>query len=1050
MNWYDPLRNIQSRGSQADRPGSLAGLAARRREHQGQFFTPSGVAHLMWRIVEPAMEMALFGNTMTAARRRIAILDNSVGSARLLQYADPQKHELYGVDVDTELLVEVGKVVQAAGFHCEFEACGMEALRVDGFDVGLINPAFSVPLEAPTMEPFACTTYGRYGPNTSAVSHAYALAQAAEACQIVVALLPSTFAEEVWNNPQQNLGTRLARNLRGLIELPSGSFMEEGTNVYVSLLVMYSPSGGNMVGKIKLSSLEDPLPDFGFRIYGGGHAKMRVQGVEDSTPAITLPVTGDATVRVAHSSRKIGLQFNCGLTQAKVENAVLIERVTKMLGDSQRFPKGVRYVGQGALDVEVHLTQEDPMESLEALLSVIREAGGEPLVDPGLHGYLRRRIRQSRRQKTPLAHTVWMPNGVAGDADKIVGRARKQQVADPTAWMSPIIQEGEEVALQRQEDGSYVFQREGKAYQVPLDALHERFVVVEGAAEPGWMQVYPGLLKMFPEVAQSYRTRALSLGLDKWLSWDFQFDDAIELSMCPDGAICSWVMGLGKARLASALILLNGCRHGLIVTEAGLVSEMVMELKGLPISQEAWQVITKPEQLSVLRRINVIAYERLRLPIDRSRPHLTYGKQLRRRIGVLVADEGDVLANPESDQSRALAVVSPKKRYMLSGTLIANYPRDTLPVLAHTVGDGTAAQPWGWRGGYLEANWRLSMSYAKRGIDAFRDTFVTLDWVTKEFSDTMLEGAKREIPRIQNVKLYRQMLAPHVKRRILSEPEVAKHIHIPLHTREVVEVQWDPGHLSYYLEIAEEFASWYRGHMRDMRQRNNLIALLAHIRAVSFACDYPQHGVEKFGAYHALTSKHRWVIEELQKLAEDGHKTILYAENPGLLDILGFKLNDQGIGNVVFHGKKPIAQRTKELNERFRFGDCPVLLASLGVTQKGLNLHQADEVILLSRSWSATVEEQAIGRPLRPQQTRNVRVRYVHLPGSIDIYKSMLVGFKRDAARAGMDWATPETDGEEFLHLTTVIHRFVDGLAKFKNVERSQLRSVLKQEASYA
>ena len=1051
MSWYDALRIIQSRGSQADRPGSLAGLAAARREHKGQFFTPDPVAHLMWRITEPAMELALAGDGLTSPRSaQIAILDNSVGSARLLQFADPKKHTLYGVDVDVELMVEVGKVVQAAGFQCEFEPCGMEAVRVDGFDVGLINPAFSVHLEAPTILPLACTTYGRYGPNTSAVSHAYALAQAAEACQIVVALLPATFAEEVWSHPQQYLGDRVARHLRSLIELPSGSFKEEGTDVSVSLLVLYSPSGGNMVGRIKLTSLDDPLPDFRFRLYGGGNAKMRVQGVEDSTPSITLPVTGETVVRITHNGRKIRLHFNCGLTQAKVENEVLIGRVTKMLGDGQRFPKGVRYVGQGALDVEVHLAQDDPMASFEALLGVIREAGGDPKVDPGLYGYLQRRIRQSRRQKTPLAHTVWTPNGVASDAERLTGKARKQQVADPTSWISPIIQQGDEIELERQEDGNYVFRLQGNTYPVSLDSLHERFEVVGGAAEPGWTQIYPGLLTVFPGLAQAYRSRAIALGLDQWLSWGFQLDDAIELSMCPDGAICSWVMGLGKARLASAVIILNGCKHGLLVTEAGLVPEMLTELEGLPIPATEWQVISGPEQLTALRRINVIAYERLRMPIDRSRSHLTYGKKLRRRIGVLVADEGDVLANPESDQSRALMAVSPKKRYLFSGTLIANYPRDTLPVLAHTVGDATAAQPWGWRGGYLEPVWRQSMSVSQRGIDAFRDTFVQMEWVTKEFSDTLLEGAKREIPRIQNLKLYRQMLAPHVKRRVLEEPEVAKHIHIPPHTREIVELPWDPGHLSYYLEIAEDFANWYRGHMRDMRQKNNLIALLAHIRAVSFACDYPHHGVEGFGGYHSLTSKHRWAVEELGQLAKDGHKIILYAENPGLLDVLGRKLDERGIGNVVFHGKKPIKRRTAELNERFRYGDCPVLLASLGVTQKGLNLWQADEVILLSRSWSATVEEQAIGRPLRPQQTRHVRVRYAHLPGSIDIYKNMLVSFKRDAAHAGLDWATPETEGEEFVHLTTVIYRFVEELAQFRNVERSKLRDALKQEVCNA
>ncbi|MFZ8434155.1 hypothetical protein ACO1MM_13865, partial [Staphylococcus aureus] len=50
---------------------------------------------------------------------------------------------------------------------------------------------------------------------------------------------------------------------------------------------------------------------------------FKVRGVSDDTPVITQPVTGDATVRVVHSGRKIHLKTRCGFVQAKVFNAVL-------------------------------------------------------------------------------------------------------------------------------------------------------------------------------------------------------------------------------------------------------------------------------------------------------------------------------------------------------------------------------------------------------------------------------------------------------------------------------------------------------------------------------------------------------------------------------------------------------------------------------------------------------------------------------------------------------------------------------------------------------
>jgi hypothetical protein len=205
-----------------------------------------------------------------------------------------------------------------------------------------------------------------------------------------------------------------------------------------------------------------------------------------------------------------------------------------------------------------------------------------------------------------------------------------------------------------------------------------------------------------------------------------------------------------------------------------------------------------------------------------------------------------------------------------------------------------------------------------------------------------------------------------------------------------------------------------------------------------------------------LTSKQRWVLDELEQLTKAGKKTVLYAENPGQIELLHRHLQDRGVDAVKFHGGIPIKTRTAELNRRFRHGDCQNLLATLGVTQKGLNLWQAEEEILLSRSWSATTEEQAIHRALRPQQKKNVRVRYVHLPGGIDIYKDQLVSFKRDSARAGLDWGTPETSDVAFLHLNTVIGRFAEDVAKLHGVKSYDLKDFLQglarraKESSYA
>jgi len=598
--WYDALRGIESRGSQAERPGSLAGLAAARSVHLGQFFTPDAVARVMWQIVEPAMEER-FSSGYPGS---FSIFDNSVGSGRLLQYADPKKHRLCGVDVDAALLVEMGSVIEAAGFNCEFSPCGMESIQPRGFDIALINPPFSVPIQSPLLAPYPCTTYGKFGPNTSTVSQAYALAQAVDAAEVVVALLPRSFVDELLAHHGDWLEEGKTK-LAGVYDLPARSFREEGTDVGVSLMVFsLNGSGFGNAPRHKLETLEGQLPTINpVKLYGehGWKAKLSVRGVEDEGPSITLPVTGDPTVRITHDGRFLRLHYACGLIEAKVANAILRNEAAEESHPDHRRPTGFRYSGQGVLDLEVHLAQRNPLLSFEGLLRDIIVAGGKPEVAPGLREHLRRRARKSRRQATPLRHTVYVPEGVASSEAQLTATPKKQMVADPKVWGSPVLQPGQAIEFSKTNDGQYAFSLAGKQYKVAAETLYEHFTVEQGAASAGWTVAHEGLQAAFPELGYALAARARALGIDKWLTWGYQFDDLVELAMKPHGAIAAWQMGLGKARLASALVLMVGCKHGLIVTEAGLVDEMLIELNGLPIPRDAWQIITTPSQARNLR-----------------------------------------------------------------------------------------------------------------------------------------------------------------------------------------------------------------------------------------------------------------------------------------------------------------------------------------------------------------------------------------------------------------------------------------------------------------
>jgi hypothetical protein len=1029
-DWYGPLRAIRSLGSQAPSIVHQGELAAARRQHLGQFFTPDAIAAFMWSFVSG-----------WHINRRIRILDNSVGSGRLLQYAEPERHAVYGVDVYADVIQQCQAVFEAAGFECEFRQAGMEDIHPTRFDIALINPPLSIHLESPHLQPHECTTWGRYGAHTSALSHDYSVHQALQAANIVVALLPITTVEAMISGQQ---GDALKRRLAGIFELPSDAFKLEGANVRTAVVVFdrYRTHPSDFVRAV-VDDLSKPGRDLGlhFEDRSFGEPRLRLQKLDDSTPVITRAVTGDKSVMVSHDGRRIRLGFACGFNEAMVLNAVFVKRIYSR--DGHRLPRGFRYSGQGLLDMETYLVQDDPVGALDQLMTRIRSVGGEPQLAPGFMEHFRRRLRRSVQQAIPLRHVAWTTG--AGSRNAVSGLARATHKVDATRWTSPPIKAGDAVQFERVEDGRYRYVLNSVPYHLSVDELNTRFAV-ENVSE-GWEVVHEGLCDRYAEQAAALRSRVKSLGVDHWLDWEFQVEDLVETLLKPTGCVVAWEQGCGKSRLALALIFVSGVKHGLIVVESRLIAEMLNEIAQLPIASDQVKVIESAADLTDLRRFNLIAYERLRMPVDRSvSTRVTYAHRLRRRIGLLVADEGERLANPTSDQSRALWQLSARRRFVLTGSPIPNYPRDAFGLIAFSGGDGTAAQPYGYRVGYLEQSWINSVEYAMRGVDRFRDDFVVLEWVTWQFAESLQEGAKREVPKIGNLHRYRAMLAPHIKRRLVAEPEVSRYIQIEPPEFEVETVKWDRNHLAAYLRAADEFADWYRG-SRDDKKACNLVTILARIRAVHFAANFPQFGMAGVEPVGGLTSKQRAVVKRMQAIATEGKQAIVFAENPGVLDLLARELESHGVHTVPFHGEISIKRRVADKDKRFLTGLATGLMATKASGRAGYNLPNADYILFYDRSWTWRVEYQAMRRALRWNRKGVLKVVYFHLPGSIDVYQDQMVAHKRDATQAGLDWATPELDDETFLHMDSLLDRFVDDLALLAAETAGDMRKLLKEAA---
>jgi hypothetical protein len=949
-DWYAPLRCMASLGSTAARPGGLSGLAESRQHTLSQFFTPEPVVRLLWSIVQPAMAQ----HRAERYARPVTLFDNSFGSGRLFQFADPTLHRLYGIEVHQPLADAVSTAVADAGFTAEIVAGSMEEHRAHGFDIGLINPPFNLAIDNPRAEPFPSGSYGAYGPASSHRSHRYALDQAREACAIVAAIMPASFAnvataEEHWRS-----------GLHTVYLLPPGAFRTEGTEVDTCILV-YGPDAPERPAVVPLTGLTVPpgnLPHLEIQQRHWKPPGITRAEVSDPGPVITLPVTRDRRVRVVRTGRKLILGFGCGLAEAEVMNDLLGDWLYERRSRDDRLPVGVHYRGQGVFDLQNLLAQDKPAQAYVQFLDRIRRLGYQPRPDTGILHWLWRAKRRLDRQRTPL----------------------RKVVADPT--------------------------------------------------EPsGWTVRHPGLQVAYPALWQAMEARARRLGIDQWLTRPYQWHDLIELAVHGGGAIAGWDMGLGKARLAIALCLLGLGRRNLVVVEPRLMDEMRTELTGLPIDRDLWQIVDAPAHILDLKRVNVISYATLKKVLPGGSTRRTYARRLRRRIHTCICDEGHCLRNPDSDQTRAVHLISAKIRYALSGTPIANYPRDILPVVQWVAGDGTARQPFGRHHPYLDNGNLRDCSRARRGIDLFREMFVTTVWITNEFADGLRSGAKREIPKIARIGPFRDLVAPVLKRRVLEEPDVTACVTIPVPTIAVRTIPWDIPHLRFYHRVSADFVHWFRNLPEWQRRKGaNLVAILAKIQGVITAGNHPQAGVRDLGVYAPLTSKQRFALDRLDSLTQDGHKTILFAHSPGVLDLFHAQLATQGIDAVRFHGGIPIAQRVVDLDRRFRQGDVPVLLASTGACQTGYNIHQADRVIVYDRDWTPKTEQQACARVLRPQQRREVAIEFLHLEGSIDTYQAQMVAHKASAMRAGLDEGEDGCDPTDFLHLDTILGRFVEDI----------------------
>jgi hypothetical protein len=1160
-DWYAPLRTLESRGSQIDPVGGLAGLHAAREQHLGQFFTPLEIVKFMWQVV--GLVDASPPETSYGTRGHWQIFDGAFGSGRMFAFADPSVHALNGIEVDGALAQQVIRTATGVDFRLSLHIGSMVDFaavedrnsysRIGKFHVGLINPPFSLHFDSPHVSKWpGVGSFGKFGAGSSTFSQKLAVAQALAWCEVVAAVVPRTFADNYlaeYRSTRAGVRSHDLGRLRFVFHLPRSAFRSEGAEVETSVMV-WDEYASEQLDEHELRSIPDRAPqrltlEWSQTFFRIGHVSTPPDepakiGRCDKLGALIRAGKLDSppderTCLLSHDGRKITVRCSDAATFAQAMNQLLGGWIH---ATEHRRAERVKTTGQGVLDIECLLAQPDPMNALDLTLAGLQSSGINASASTTLRNYLRKRARQHLIDVTPWRHTALVED--AGFADWLAAQTEVRVVFKPDAmtakvhdfsepgrteicttceswaddetrhcWrckstrivdaqvrpqLCRIVTEGPITVSRsaRRESGRekedrserhwYVSYEYDAGHEVDYDApdlkgapktkregwarwseaeLIERVDFPDFVPMPdGWTVVHEGLAAKFPQRYAAALARARNLGIDKWL-WDYQLADLCEVSL-KRGAVIAWKMGLGKARLAAALCLLGGGKHNLITVETRLIKEMETEFKAIGLPVDSWQTITKPEQARKLRTINLISYDKLKSTLPgRKRPKLTdeekaltkrekprttdvrhtFAALLRRRVHTHVCDEGHLLRAPSTQQSRAVHHVSAKgKRYLLTGTPIANYPRDVLWLLQWALGDGTAAQVFGNRWPLMRPENLYDYASAPRGVDEFRERFVSLRWVTNEFNDNMEDGAKREVPLIADVPGFRKVVAHVIKRRVTDEPEVARFVKIPVPTRVIESVEWDPGHFAYYHETAQTFIRWYQAEQERLAKERGdeaksvrLIAILQNLIAVYQAANYPQGGVGGQPEWDGGdTSKQRRAVEIAERWVSEGHKVITYSRSPRLATHLAVRLRARGIDVVEFHGGVPVSKRVDALDKRFRDGKAQVLAATKGCLQTGYNLACASRVLHVDGEWTPSVVQQADARVLRPQQRHDVEIRYLDLRGSIDDYQRQMVNQKGLTMSAGLDYGAGPGPDAEFKHIDHILGQFVKDFAELK------------------
>lgn len=388
------------------------------------------------------------------------------------------------------------------------------------------------------------------------------------------------------------------------------------------------------------------------------------------------------------------------------------------------------------------------------------------------------------------------------------------------------------------------------------------------------------------------------------------------------GGILADDMGLGKTLQVISHLATNKSKlPRLIITPASLIYNWKYEFEKFTKNSNLLVIdgkVSERKQLieEITNQTCIISYDTFKRDYELLADY---------KYNYLILDEAQHIKNANTKVAKAVKAVDSEHRLALTGTPIENN---------------------------LNELWSL------------------FDFIMPSFLGSNKDFKRQFITPIENGDLnvqdkLKQKISPFILRRLKGEVLTE----LPAKTEKVIHIKMQADQQKLYDSYAMELKNFLNKTSEDeMRTKQiEVLAMITKLRQI--ACN----PILQNEQYKGSNSKQEYLIEHLETLIENNHKTVLFSQFVSNFKYIEAELDKRGIKYCKITGQTP-KQKRFEMVDSFNQDDTPIFLISLKAGGTGLNITGADTVIHYDPWWNTAVESQATDRVHRMGQKNSVFV----------------------------------------------------------------------------